>query len=131
MWVGLQCCLVLPTYIANLDHSALIWPYLLFLLLLLLLLHFNLQELGVNCLELMLGQEFNELEYFNYNSVPGEQVCKLALREEQFRIESFSCTLILDLILDFNSSSFIVCCCDFICYHISLQTLSHVLHKYW
>ncbi|KAG0482513.1 hypothetical protein HPP92_010597 [Vanilla planifolia] len=31
-----------------------------------------LKNLGVNCIELMPCQEFNELEYFNYNSVHGE-----------------------------------------------------------
>lgn len=31
-----------------------------------------LKELGVNCIELMPCQEFNELEYFSYNSVTGE-----------------------------------------------------------
>ncbi|KAF5191486.1 Glycogen debranching enzyme glgx [Thalictrum thalictroides] len=29
------------------------------------------QELGVNCIELMPFQEYNELEYFSYNSVLG------------------------------------------------------------
>ncbi|XP_073011594.1 isoamylase SU1, chloroplastic isoform X1 [Typha latifolia] len=32
----------------------------------------HLKELGVNCVELMPCQEFNELEYFSYNSVSGE-----------------------------------------------------------
>ncbi|KAG6627799.1 hypothetical protein I3843_15G132000 [Carya illinoinensis] len=32
----------------------------------------HLKELGVNCLELMPCQEFNELEYFGYNSVLGD-----------------------------------------------------------
>lgn len=30
------------------------------------------QELGVNCIELMPCQEFNELEYYAYNSVLGD-----------------------------------------------------------
>lgn len=33
---------------------------------------FVLQELGINCLELMPCHEFNELEYFSYNSVLGD-----------------------------------------------------------
>jgi hypothetical protein len=33
---------------------------------------FILQELGVNCIELMPCHEFNELEYFSYNSVLGD-----------------------------------------------------------
>lgn len=32
----------------------------------------NFQELGVNCIELMPCHEFNELEYFSYNSVLGD-----------------------------------------------------------
>ncbi|KAI4376401.1 hypothetical protein MLD38_014169 [Melastoma candidum] len=32
----------------------------------------HLKELGVNCIELMPCQEFNELEYFSYNSVLGD-----------------------------------------------------------
>ncbi|XP_020265322.1 isoamylase 1, chloroplastic isoform X2 [Asparagus officinalis] len=32
----------------------------------------HLKELGVNCIELMPSQEFNEMEYFNYSSLPGE-----------------------------------------------------------
>lgn len=32
----------------------------------------HLKELGINCLELMPCHEFNELEYFNYNSVLGD-----------------------------------------------------------
>ena len=33
---------------------------------------FMVQELGVNCIELMPCHEFNELEYFSYNPVLGD-----------------------------------------------------------
>lgn len=37
-----------------------------------LIVMFIVQELGVNCIELMPCQEFNELEYYSYNSVLGD-----------------------------------------------------------
>lgn len=60
---------------------------------------FIVQELGVNCIELMPCHEFNELEYYSYNAVLGDyKYIVPALFQIFFTVYTVTCNILQKLV---------------------------------